>query len=235
MIRNAMQIKLSLVPYYYTEMGLVSADGGPVYRPLFFDFPNDPNAYMNQTHNVMIGSGMKVSFQSTEDVNKTHYYFPDGIWCSIFNESAGCIDGPATVEMDSRIYQSFAHIKDGAILPLQRSVVKKNMTVTKVQELQQRPTELHLQVQLNELQECVASGRFLNDDGKVLKTTGKQNYYQFDFKSTVNCGLASRNADGSTFLNITQIVKATDLTPMNATINDFLGKIVIYNTNSNNF
>ena len=59
---NAMQIKLALVPYYYTEMSLLNKEGGAFYRPLFFDFPNDTNAYMNLTHNVMLGSGMKASF-----------------------------------------------------------------------------------------------------------------------------------------------------------------------------
>ena len=96
MIRNAMQIKLALVPYYYTEMSMLHMEGGAFYRPLFFDFPNDTNAYVNQTHNVMLGGSMKASFQSTENATftETNYYFPDGIWCSVFNKSAGCIEGP---------------------------------------------------------------------------------------------------------------------------------------------
>jgi alpha-glucosidase (family GH31 glycosyl hydrolase) len=62
MIRNAMQTKLALIPYYYTQMSMIHKDGGAFYRPLFFDFPQDPNAYLNQTHNVMLGSAMKASF-----------------------------------------------------------------------------------------------------------------------------------------------------------------------------
>lgn len=116
-----MQTKLALIPYYYTEMSLISKNGGAFYKPLFFEFPNDPAAYIDQTHNVMIGAGMKASFQSTENatVTETRYYFPDGVWCSVFNKSGGCVTGPREVTLPSRIYQHYAHIRDGYILPLQ--------------------------------------------------------------------------------------------------------------------
>lgn len=44
-IRNAMQMKLALVNYYYTEMSYLNEEGGAFYRPLFFDFPHDMEAY----------------------------------------------------------------------------------------------------------------------------------------------------------------------------------------------
>jgi len=155
-------------------MSMLHMDGGAYYKPMFFDYPNDANAYLNKTHNVLLGSSMKASFQSTENatVTETHYYFPDGIWCSVFNKSAGCIEGPETVELPSRIYQSFAHIKEGSIVPLQADVVGKHSTVRKVHEIQQRPTELHIHVKITG-PDCNASGRFLNDDGKILNTLGK--------------------------------------------------------------
>lgn len=69
---------------------------------------------------------------------------------------------------------------------------------------------------------------FLNDDGNVLNVTGKQNIYQFNF--TYQKG-ASINVD-AIHLNITHMVKADLLPMMNATVNDFLGQIFIYNANS---
>ena len=87
-------------------MSMISREGGTFFRPLFFDFPDDPNAYLNQTHNVMLGSGLKVSFQSTEDatVHTTDYYFPDGVWCSVMNKFYGCVTGPKVHTMPSDIF-----------------------------------------------------------------------------------------------------------------------------------
>lgn len=133
MIRHGMQIKLALIPYYYTQMSLISKNGGPFYRPLFFDFPSDNNAYLNQTHNVMLGHDLKASFQSTEAVNETHYYFPEGTWCSVMNKTAGCIKGPQIVELSSRIWQTYTHIRSGSIVPLQTDLVRLDSNVTKVQ------------------------------------------------------------------------------------------------------
>lgn len=42
MIRRAMQTKLALLNYYYTELSMLHEEGGAFYRPLFFDFPMDP-------------------------------------------------------------------------------------------------------------------------------------------------------------------------------------------------
>jgi len=41
-------------------MSLVQENGGAFYRPLFYDFPNDINAYDNQELNVMLGPAMKL-------------------------------------------------------------------------------------------------------------------------------------------------------------------------------
>jgi hypothetical protein len=37
--------------------------------------------------------------------------------------------------------------------------------------------------------QCVATGNFLSDDGKILNTTNRQNIYQFDFAATMGCGV----------------------------------------------
>jgi len=68
----------------------------------------------------MLGSGLKASFQSTENENvtMTDYYFPDGIWCNVFRPTPGCISGPSIERLSSKIYEYYAHIKDGAIIPL---------------------------------------------------------------------------------------------------------------------
>jgi alpha-glucosidase (family GH31 glycosyl hydrolase) len=164
-----------MIPYYYTEMSMISKEeGGAFYRPLFFDFPTDAQAYKNLTHNVMLGPGLKASFQSTENetVLKTEYYFPDGTWCGIFWKLDGeCIEGPKNETLSSNIFEGHAHIRNGYILPLQTQVVGKDRNVTKVDELMKDPIELHINVDFNDEAKCVATGRFLSDDGLVLNIT----------------------------------------------------------------
>jgi len=65
-MRMAIQNKYHLLNYYYTQLYISHAFGnGPVYKPLFFEYPDDTNAYLNQTDNVMIGDSLKLGVLST--------------------------------------------------------------------------------------------------------------------------------------------------------------------------
>ena len=45
-MRNAMHVKYSLIPYYYSMMFAISEGWKPaLFKPLFFEFPDDENAY----------------------------------------------------------------------------------------------------------------------------------------------------------------------------------------------
>lgn len=187
----------------------------------------------------MVGSGMKVSHQSMEDVANTTYYFPKGMWCSVFNVSAGCIDGPAEVNLPSRVYQFFAHIKDGSILPLQTGLIGHFSNVSTTWDVQQNPIDLHIHpgVDLNENNtgHCNASGRFLNDDGEVLDYVGYQNRYVFNFSST--CSKEGFSTDIRLDINTTDKadLQFKDVGYYNMSRNDFLGQIFIYNAYGANF
>lgn len=81
-----MRTKLSLIRYYYTQFHQATEVGGTaIYRPMFFDFPNDPLAYVNTTNNVLIGPALKVTHLSDMlGVNSTNFYFPSGLYCDLF-------------------------------------------------------------------------------------------------------------------------------------------------------
>jgi alpha-glucosidase (family GH31 glycosyl hydrolase) len=62
-----------------------TVEGGVFIRPLFFEFPEDPNATWDQENNIMIGSALKLSVLSNQiGVNTTDFYFPAGTWCNIY-------------------------------------------------------------------------------------------------------------------------------------------------------
>ena len=130
-MRNSMRVKYSLVRFYYTQLSLVSANGGAFFKPVFFEFPEDAKAYTNPQYNIMLGNAVKVSVLSdTLGQDKTTYYFPAGTWCDLFSKAApNCFTTTGEdKEFDSYAYSFNAHIRDGYIVPLQDAHALNVMT-----------------------------------------------------------------------------------------------------------
>ena len=63
-----------------------------LYKPMFFEFPNDKLAFEDIANNVMIGSALKTSVNAKSlTANTTDFYFPAGTWCSLFTPVGSCI------------------------------------------------------------------------------------------------------------------------------------------------
>jgi len=95
-MRNAIYQKYSMIRYYYSEMLLISQGSSTglqrgLYQPLFFEFPEDLNAYKDIKYNIMLGEALKLSLNSDSlGVSQTAFYFPKGTWCDILKPS--CIN-----------------------------------------------------------------------------------------------------------------------------------------------
>lgn len=118
----AVKNKYSMIKYYYTQMSLLSqGQHGAFYKPLFFEFPNDPIAYRDPELNIMLGQGLKLSVLSNElDKNSTDFYFPQGIWCDIMKPYDPCFDqtqGGEIHALGSKAYEFGLHLRDGYIVP----------------------------------------------------------------------------------------------------------------------
>jgi alpha-glucosidase (family GH31 glycosyl hydrolase) len=85
-MRNSIRVKYAMIRYYYTQMMKLTQEGGAFYKPLFFEFPNDANAYFDQEQNVMLGSALKLGIATKTNQNITNFYYPAGKWCSVFYE-----------------------------------------------------------------------------------------------------------------------------------------------------
>jgi len=46
-MRQAIKTKYTLVRYYYTQLSTLSSVGGAFFKPLFFEFPSDAQAYLD--------------------------------------------------------------------------------------------------------------------------------------------------------------------------------------------
>jgi len=64
-MQRAIFIKYSMIRYYYTELSMLSQEGGAFYKPMFFEFPGEALAYEDQEINIMLGSGVYLGIQST--------------------------------------------------------------------------------------------------------------------------------------------------------------------------
>lgn len=119
LMRNSIMLKYSLVRYYYTYLFLISTQGiGTLYKPLFFEFPDDVNAYQEITKNIMLGPALKLSInpESLED-NSTIYYFPAGVWCDIIKLDRCMNSTGQSKSMTNKLYDFGLHLRQGYIVP----------------------------------------------------------------------------------------------------------------------
>jgi alpha-glucosidase (family GH31 glycosyl hydrolase) len=122
---EAIKIKYALIRYYYTQLYDLSLKGsGTFYKPLFFEFPEDPNASQDITLNVMLGSALKLSINSKDiSAPTTNYYFPQGLWCPLMGntKNEGCFIAPAngvSLNYPSGLTDYQLHLREGYIVPL---------------------------------------------------------------------------------------------------------------------
>lgn len=95
-----------------------------LYKPLFFEFPEDPNAFNDIPNNVMIGGALKTAVNARNiSAETTEYYFPAGTWCSLFEPVGACIfnEFGRNVTLGSMLNQSYVHLREGFIIPLQNA------------------------------------------------------------------------------------------------------------------
>ena len=81
--KRYVDLKLSLMPYLYTQAAHSANYGNPLMRPMFMEFPKDPNVYDNGTQ-YMFGSQILVA-PIFNETGQAHFYLPGGKWTSILD------------------------------------------------------------------------------------------------------------------------------------------------------
>lgn len=90
-----------------------------MYKPVFFEYPEDLNTFDDIRYNVMLGEALKLSINSdTLGVTSTSFYFPAGIWCNILNPKDKCFTSAgAKMELRTKAYDAYAHLREGYLIP----------------------------------------------------------------------------------------------------------------------
>ena len=52
-----------MLRYYYSSFWSINQYGGSFFKPLFFEFPSDPNAYIDIEINMLLGNSLKASVE----------------------------------------------------------------------------------------------------------------------------------------------------------------------------
>ncbi len=120
-LRSTFQLRYAMQPYIYTEARRTYDTGVAFMRPLYYDWPEAPEAYANKGE-YLFGDQMlvapvvtpaeKASGLATEKV-----WLPDGEW--IEWTSGKHFTGPTSVERSFSIEQTPVYLKAGAIVPMQ--------------------------------------------------------------------------------------------------------------------
>ncbi len=120
-LRSTFQLRYAMQPYIYTEARRTYDTGVAFLRPLYYDWPEAPEAYGNRNEYLFGGemlvapvvqAGEKVSGLATEKV-----WLPEGEW--IEWPTGKHISGPASVDRSFSIDQTPVYVKAGAIVPMQ--------------------------------------------------------------------------------------------------------------------
>lgn len=130
-IKNALVYRYSLIKYYYTSFYDISTQGGSFFKPLFYEYPLDPLAFKEIEINILLGSGLKLSMETTNldfitnDSPSRNFYFPQARWCRIFpqitDSTTDCLDaagGEASyLPLNTGLEDYYIHIRGGYIIP----------------------------------------------------------------------------------------------------------------------
>jgi alpha-glucosidase (family GH31 glycosyl hydrolase) len=120
-LRSTFQLRYSLEPYIYTEARRTYDTGTAFLHPLYYDYPEAPEAYSNKDEYVF-GDSMIVSpvvhpVDAEAQLAKQSVWIPKGDWVEW--SSGKHLSGPAIVDRSFSISQEPVYLRAGAIIPMQ--------------------------------------------------------------------------------------------------------------------
>ncbi|QMU08287.1 alpha-xylosidase [Levilactobacillus suantsaii] len=171
--RKYVNLKLSLMPYLYTEAAHGAAYGNPLMRAMFLEFGQDPNVYDIATQ-YMFGPNILVA-PIFNDKGDAHFYLPGGKWTSILDGKV--YDAPETGEW---VNENFDEL-DLPVLVRENSIIVRNEKAEHAQYDYTKDVDIHLyQIDEGQVETSVVDNR-----GKdVAKVQAKRKGNEVSVKTT---------------------------------------------------
>lgn len=111
--RRAVELKYSLMPYIYAQSKKASENGWPMLRTLFFEYPNDPTAWLIEDE-YMFGENLLVAPLFEENAER-RVYLPEGKW--IDYQTKKSYQGARWHKIESGKIPIILLVKDHSVIP----------------------------------------------------------------------------------------------------------------------
>lgn len=173
--RRALATRYKLLPYFYTEFQKNHESGIPFWRPLAFEYPEDPKT-AGIDKQFLVGPAVLITPVLKPNVKTLTGYFPEGIWYDWNTQKALSNSDKANshvlnAPLDGDIP---VHIRGGYIIPLQ----EPTMTIT-----ESRKSPFTLIIALDNKGQ--AAGDLYLDDGESLEVGKKFSKIKFNYSNSV--------------------------------------------------
>lgn len=130
MMRDAVKLRYSLVPYIYNAARENYDSGVAMTRPLYYEYPKIEEAYNHPEQfffgNDIMGAPVTNSIDSISRLAKRDVWFPEGKWYDF--ATGAMIEGPGEREFEYTLAENPFFVKAGSILPMNPDNVKSLQT-----------------------------------------------------------------------------------------------------------
>ncbi|KAJ8284121.1 hypothetical protein COCON_G00029710 [Conger conger] len=186
-MKEVLLLRYSLFPLLYTLFHHAHMEGHTVARPLFFEFPEDPNTYSIDKQ-FLWGKSLLVTPVLDPGVTFVIGYFPKGLWYDIYTGDSIRSSGEE-LKLQAPLNKINVHLREGAVTPTQRP--NTTLWVSSGQPL-------HLISTLRD--DGTAEGDLFWDDGESIDTYETDQYAYIVFhiaKNTMTSEVLHDNVEAS--------------------------------------
>ena len=117
-VRNIMNLRYELLPFFYNEFHNASQTGIPIVRAMFLNYQDDDECYSDGAqYQYMLGENLLVAPVLSECENSKKLYLPEGKWLDWWNNTV--YEGKRWILVDAPLDRIPLFIREGGVIPMQ--------------------------------------------------------------------------------------------------------------------
>lgn len=152
-IKKYIQLRYQWLPHLYTLFMEASQTGTPVMRPLFLEYPNDPNV-SNLSDQFLIGDNVLIAPIMKPDTFHRVVYLPEGDWVNFWTDEV--VQGGKHILVEAGLETLPIYIKKGSMIA--HGTIKQSTMAP----------ESNMQIHLYPDQKAESTYTLYDDDGETF-------------------------------------------------------------------